>query len=231
MTATAVPFIFDNREWVARASALLCGAAFVLFASQLAIRHELPTTKPPIRITLAEIPVPIKPPPVIEPPPPPAPMPHVPQQKPLSTAVPPSTPVAATTPAPAAAAPAAVSLPDLPVSPAAKAIPEPIEVPRSNSGAEGRFAQDVRAKIEQKKIFPETARELGMSGAVEVAYVLDRTGKLLKAEVAVSSGFPLLDQAAVRAVRAAVYGAFPHDAWIGELQKEFRTKLVFSIIN
>ena len=184
--------------------------------------------KAPIQITLAESPVAIKLPPVAAPPL--APLPRVPQQKPLPAVAPTSTPVAATAPAPAAA-PAAMSLPDLPVSAAAKAIPEPLEVPRSNAGAEGRFAQDVRAKIEQKKIFPETARELGMSGAVEVAYVLDRSGKLLKTEIAVSSGYPLLDQAAVRAVRAASYAAFPQDAWIGEAQKEFRTKLVFSIIN
>ncbi len=231
MTAAAVPFIFDNREWVARISALLCGAAFAAITSNLAITHESPTTKPPIQITLAEIPVPVKPPPLAEPPPPPpTPLPRVSQQKIMPAAEPPATPVAAPTPAPTAA-PSAMSLPDLPVAPAAKSIPESVETPRSNGAAEGRFAQDVRAKIEQKKIFPETARELGMSGTVEVAYVLDRSGKLLKTEVAVSSGYPLLDQAAVRAVRSAVYAAFPQDAWIGEAQKEFHTKLVFSIIN
>jgi TonB family protein len=66
---------------------------------------------------------------------------------------------------------------------------------------------------------------------VEVLYVLDRSGRLLKAEIAASSGYPLLDQAAVRAVRTASYAPFPSDTWVGEAQKEFRTKLIFTIIN
>ncbi|MEK7738324.1 MAG: energy transducer TonB, partial [Pseudomonadota bacterium] len=133
----------------------------------------------------------------------------------------------AATPSPT---PSPVSLPDLPVAPAAKLFPEKIEAPlRSNGAAEGRFAQDVRARIEKKKVFPDTARDLGMSGSVEIVYVLDRAGKLIKAEIAASSGYPLLDQAAVKAVRSSTYAPFPEDAWVGEKQKEFRTKLVFTL--
>lgn len=233
MTASAIPFLYGNREFVAQSGTLLLGALVVFSASNLAVRHDLPASVEPIRISLAEPPPVVKPPqlpPVVEPPPQvvppklptPTPKPPVPRQEPLPAA----TPVAAT-PSPT---PSPVSLPDLPVAPAAKLIPEKIEAPlRSNGAAEGRFAQDVRARIEKKKVFPDTARDLGMSGSVEIVYVLDRAGKLIKAEIAASSGYPLLDQAAVRAVRSSAYAPFPEDAWVGEKQKEFRTKLVFTI--
>lgn len=99
----------------------------------------------------------------------------------------------------------------------------------SNSAAEGLFAQDVRARIERKKIYPDTARDLGMSGEVEVLYELDRSGNLIRAEIVSSSGYKLLDQAALRAVKSASYKSFPEDAWVGASSKVFRTKLVFSI--
>jgi protein TonB len=120
---------------------------------------------------------------------------------------------------------APVTLPELPVEPAVRSLPPP----RSNSGAEGRFAQEVRTLIERKKIYPATARDLGMTGTVEVRYVLDRSGKLHQADILTSSGYPLLDQAALKAVQGAKFSAMPEDAWIGEPQKEFRTRLVFSI--
>ena len=99
----------------------------------------------------------------------------------------------------------------------------------SNGAAEGVFTQDVRSRIERKKIYPDTARDLGMSGEVEVLYELDRSGNLVRAEIVSSSGYKLLDQAALRAVKSASYKSFPEDAWIGASSKIFRTKLVFSI--
>lgn len=228
MTASAISFIHGNREFVARSGALLLGALIAFSASNLTVSHDVPASVEPIRIRLAEPPPVVElPPPVVEPPrvvppklPSPTPKPPVPRQEPLPAA----TPIAATpTPSP-------VSMPNLPAAPAAKLIPEKIEAPlRSNGAAEGRFAQDVRARIEKKKVFPDTARDLGMSGSVEIVYALDRAGKLIKAEIAASSGYPLLDQAAVRAVRSATYTPFPEDAWIGEMQKEFRTKLIFTL--
>lgn len=68
-----------------------------------------------------------------------------------------------------------------------------------------------------------------MSGSVEILYELDRLGNILRAEVVTSSGYRLLDQAALKAVKTATYKKFPDDAWIGEVSKVFRTKLVFSI--
>jgi protein TonB len=68
-----------------------------------------------------------------------------------------------------------------------------------------------------------------MTGTVEVRYVLDRSGRMLDAKVAVSSGYSLLDEAALKAVKDARFAAMPEDAWLGETQKEFRTRLVFSL--
>lgn len=98
-----------------------------------------------------------------------------------------------------------------------------------NPDAENLFAQDVRTRIERKKVYPDTARDLGMSGEVEIQYELDRAGNLLRAEIVSSSGYKLLDQAALRAVKAATYKSFPEDVYVGSSSKVFRTKFPFSI--
>ena len=106
---------------------------------------------------------------------------------------------------------------------------EPQVQQKGNPDAESLFAQDVRSRIERKKIYPDTARDLGMAGEVEVLYELDRSGNLLRAEIVSSSGYKLLDQAAIRAVKSASYRSFPDDAWMGASSKVFRTKLIFTI--
>lgn len=126
-----------------------------------------------------------------------------------------------------AAVPVASALPkEEPVAPKHE---EPKTQRASNGASEGGFAQDVRSRIERKKIYPEAARDLGMSGEVEVLYELDRSGALIRAEVVTSSGYKLLDQAALKAVKSVSYSSFPDDAWIGAGSKEFRTKLVFQL--
>lgn len=229
MTAATFPMVYDKREWVAQGSSALLGVLLAFAITHTTLQHEAPPVEEPITVTLAEPPVelpkPPEPPPPVEPPKPQEPPPKVLPPEPVRQQ--PVTPVVAKpSPVPEANP---VSVPDAPLEPQAKTIPvEPAPVQR-NAAAEGRFAKDVRAQIERKKIFPDSARDLGMSGVVEVVYVLDRAGSLLRADVATSSGYPLLDQAALRAVRSASFAAFPADAWVGENQKEFRTKLVFSI--
>jgi len=232
MSTATIPLIYDNREWVAQGGSILMGLLLAIAISHMAIRHEAMLTEKPIQITLTDPQVALPEP--IEPPPPAA------QQKPQDTPPKPVTPepVRQQQVSPVAARPSPVpeanpvNVPNAPVEPQAKTLPkaEPAPVQR-NAAAEGRFAQEVRTQIERKKIFPDSARDLGMSGVVEVVYVLDRTGGLVRAEVATSSGYPMLDQAALRAVRSAAFAGFPADAWVGENQKEFRTRLVFSINN
>lgn len=246
MSTATIPMVYDNREWIAKGSSVLLGVLLALTISHLVIKHEAMPVDEPIQISLTEppmdLPKPVEMPPPVEqpkpkdpPPKPVAPEPvrspvvakpsPVPEAKPVSVPDAKIDPVAKTIPT---AEPAPPVAPQEKVMPKAEATPAPAPMQR-NAAAEGHFAQDVRTQIERKKIFPDSARDLGMSGVVEVVYVLNRTGTLARAEVATSSGYPLLDQAALRAVRSATFAAFPADAWVGENQKEFRTKLVFSI--
>ncbi len=52
---------------------------------------------------------------------------------------------------------------------------------------------------------PETAREQGTTGTVQVKVSLSATGSVIAAIVYKSSGSPLLDQAAVRAAKQSAY--------------------------
>jgi periplasmic protein TonB len=220
---SAAPF-FEHRVWIARAVTLALYASVVYLASNFVMEHDAPASPPPITVTLADPPPEAPKPPEIKP----APQPVTRNSTPRPT---PQTPISTPVAASPTAAPSPVSVPDLPVSPAAREIPAKVEPPvaRSDPAAEGRFAQDVRNRIEKKKVYPATARDLGMAGTVEVIYAIDRSGSLVRSEVATSSGYPLLDQAALRAVRAAAYAPLPDDAWPGEKQKEFRTRIVFSL--
>lgn len=59
----------------------------------------------------------------------------------------------------------------------------------------------VRQKIYQNLIFPPIAKERGQQGLVKISFVIDATGRISAGKVNVirSSGFGLLDRAAVRA--------------------------------
>ncbi len=101
----------------------------------------------------------------------------------------------------------------------------------SNSESEGLFTKDVKSRIEINKHYPETAMRLGMVGTVEVSYVIKRNGELISVKVINSSGYKLLDEAAINAVKSSVYKPFPTDAWVGENQKEFHTIINFNLDN
>jgi protein TonB len=55
--------------------------------------------------------------------------------------------------------------------------------------------------------YPEQARREGQEGRPQVKVCVGATGKLASAEVATSSGFPLLDEAAVKVAKATRYKA------------------------
>lgn len=54
--------------------------------------------------------------------------------------------------------------------------------------------------ISKAKTYPDKARRQKIEGDVQIRFVLDRYGAVVLAEVAQSSGFPVLDAAAVRTV-------------------------------
>lgn len=215
----------QKREVAAQAGTVLAGLLILLLVQNVVMSQEVPVLEKSIAITLVDVP----PEPKIAPP-----KPQVEPPKPKKIVQ----PTKVITPVVAAPSPvrSEVVMPVTlvtPVEPSPRVEPASVQPPPvrrvSNGVAEGEFVQDVRTRIERKKIYPDTARDLGMSGDVEILYELDRAGKLLKAEIAVSSGFKQLDRAALSAVKSASYKAFPEDAWLGANSKVFRTKLAFSI--
>lgn len=61
----------------------------------------------------------------------------------------------------------------------------------------------LRKKIESAKRYPSLARRLGMEGTVHVEFWIARDGSIGGIKVAKSSGFPLLDEASVQAIKRA----------------------------
>lgn len=63
------------------------------------------------------------------------------------------------------------------------------------------WQKQVVLKISKAKKYPKTARTKRIEGEVQVRFTLDRYGKVLRAEVGKSSGWPVLDNAAVQTVK------------------------------
>lgn len=206
--------LYRRREGVARLGTVMLGIVVLIGSQTLVMQHEESVKEEPI--SLVVISPPIAPEQIIVQP---VQKMQPPKQKIIEQ--PQEVMPVADSPAPA--------LPVLARENPAPAKIEPQITRNSNGAAEGQFAQDVRSRIERRKIYPDTARDLGMEGEVEVLYELDRAGSLIRAEVVSSSGYKLLDQAALKAVKTASYKSFPEDAWVGSGSKEFRTRLVFSI--
>lgn len=74
----------------------------------------------------------------------------------------------------------------------------------------GLFTGKVRQRIASAKYYPRVARRRGMEGQPVIAFTLDKEGRLTKVDLAQTSGYQLLDQAALEAVhRAAPYPEIP----------------------
>jgi protein TonB len=201
---------YEKRESAAQAGTAVMGLLLLAFSQMLVMHYDLPMLEEKEPISLTVMTNPAAPNQVVE---------QVIQTPPPEKVIEPPKEVVPVTDAPAPAIQETVQPPKV----------EPQVQQKGSPDAENQFAQDVRSRIERKKIYPDAARDLGMSGEVEVLYELDRSGNLLRAEIASSSGFKLLDQAALRAVKSASYRSFPEDAWLGSSSKVFKTKLVFSI--
>lgn len=112
---------------------------------------------------------------------------------PTAATVPTATPAAPTdAPAPvAAAAPAVVAPATAQVAPPAPAAPKTLP------------SSAVRYLVPPVLSYPRASRDLGESGVVRLRVLVDEQGRPREVEVAKSSGFPRLDQAALVAMRAA----------------------------
>jgi TonB family protein len=78
------------------------------------------------------------------------------------------------------------------------------------NGLRGLFTGKVRQRIANAKYYPRMARRRGMEGQPVIAFTLDRRGQLTKVDLAKTSGYQLLDQAALDAVQqGAPYPEIP----------------------
>lgn len=126
--------------------------------------------------------------------------------------------------APALRAPASIALPPLPEisieSPQVRTIALPTDAPvdrapqptdRADMGtaedvgtnAQPEYLQHVEYVQFEPPLYPSLSRRLGEQGLVVVRVHIDELGRPVEVTVSVSSGFLRLDEAAVRAVRAA----------------------------
>ena len=91
----------------------------------------------------------------------------------------------------------------------------------------GQFTGQVRQRIADAKYYPRIARRRGMEGQPVIAFTLTKRGGILETNLIQTSGFRLLDEAALEAVQqAAPYPEIP-----AELKTEtYQFKLPISFI-
>ncbi len=65
------------------------------------------------------------------------------------------------------------------------------------------LAAEIRKRIERAQFYPAQARREGIEGTVELGFILSADGRVQEAWVLRSSGFPILDEAAVQVVKQA----------------------------
>ena len=232
--------MFTHRDHVAAGVAVSLAMLLLVLQSTLVLQH--PTLQSsPVYVRLITLPKPVPkltPPPSVKPisrlkPPTKA---QVVQTKshPVAPTIPSLVAVAATPSTQTAAAitnsTANTAASDANVHATVSAVSTPAG-PVEDLAGESSYTQAVRARIEDEKTYPNGAKQRGMEGSAEVRYVLDRSGKLLAAEVVSSSGYPLLDRAALRAVQTATFKSMADTFWPGEAKKEFRTKVIFKLVD
>jgi len=125
---------------------------------------------------------------------PPAPVPSV-------AALPPPEPVEQPKPLPAPPVPATTAPPRQRIASAAEV---------------ASWHRQIVAQIERHKTYPEAARSHREKGVVQIAFSLDRQGRVTSYHVASASGYAALDQAAIATVARAQPFPSPPDAMPGD---------------
>lgn len=118
-------------------------------------------------------------------------------------------------PPPTASAPTLALKPEVAAAPkASQTEKKPAKPPVDRKPALRTWTQSIReqflAQREQGLFYPQAAIDQGMEGEVLVLMVLDPRGEVIGARIEQSSGYPMLDQAALLAVRRL--HALPGDA-------------------
>ncbi len=88
------------------------------------------------------------------------------------------------------------------------AVDEPAE--EEMNALRGLFTGQVRQRIARARHYPRIARRRGMEGQPVIDFTLDKRGRLTKVDLAQTSGYRLLDRAALEAVHnGAPYPEIP----------------------
>jgi protein TonB len=132
-------------------------------------------------------PSPVAPPPKVEPPPP------KPKPEPKQEFIPPA-------PKPE------VAIPELkPEPPPPKPVAPPVTVPPPPTPTEYVQVRQPTYAVRTEPIYPTEARRRHQQGVVGLELFINESGALDKVEVVKSSGYPLLDAAAIRAMRQSQF--------------------------
>lgn len=217
---------FRSWLWAAAFVASILVHAFVVWRASVYVpRVHEPEVRVDIRMIEPERPVPPPPPPppqkIIEPPPPPPtkPTPKPPKEVPRPA---PPLPVLAAPPAPAeapservvAVQPPPAPLPPIdapppPPAPPAPPAPAPVAPPPENYDALiNSFGREVGKLFESNQRYPAVARTRNQQGSLELVFEFDN-GQLVNVSVKQSSGFSVLDNAAVEVGRKMKLPPFP----------------------
>lgn len=92
------------------------------------------------------------------------------------------------------------------------------------------YSRAVRALIEKNKEYPLAARRMGFQGSLIVSFSVNRHGELRSVSLVKTSGNSMLDNAGMRAVRAA--GRFPsppYQTMSGTEELSFRIPITFTL--
>lgn len=203
---TILPRREDNgfRRWGLAALVVLFAHLGLVVAFMLVRQSEMPPGAPPDTVMINLAPIAVAPPPQEEVDTPPQPQevqpqtPVVPdllpaQQAEVMMAPPPPKPVVKQDKKPQAPAQPRTNLPHAQRSAA--------PTPGFNGAAAQSWKSEIVMRISSVKQYPEAARPA--SGTAVVAFSVNRSGQILGARLARSSGSSLLDQAAVETVRRA----------------------------
>lgn len=102
---------------------------------------------------------------------------------------------------PIAPAPVMMAAPPPLTTPAA---PPPVQAARAENGqARQDFTARLLAQLNRFKQYPPAARKARIQGVVLLHFVMDAQGRVLRADIARSSGRPVLDQEALALIRRA----------------------------
>jgi protein TonB len=101
--------------------------------------------------------------------------------------------------------PLEVKPPDKPVEQPSPPVPQATAPPRPRPSAAqvASWHRRIAVQVERHKRYPASARARHETGTAELAFTLDRTGKVVASRIVRTSGFAALDQETIGTVRRA----------------------------